>query len=218
MSLEPLYNKNQTIVTESEIVKHKLDEIGILENILLESVMAGLLGKLNSTKFDTKNRPGYIQWNDTNSKLRFLTHNKGWEVYQEDGIEGIISSDKKVRIIPSSGNAATGNPNQPASNKNPKGERGIKVMEPSPQGNLFTGYAEIEEEQIKTYVLLYYSNNEELRAELSEPHSINSNGKITAWKQRLILPKQLLNNTEVEIEKPADEEIDIPVIRKHNEV
>lgn len=217
MSIEPLYNKNQTVVTNSVIIKQKLDEIRITEEILLEAVMAGLLGRLNSTNFDTKNRPGYIQWNDTNSKLRFLTHNKGWDVYQEEGIEGIISYDKKIRIIPSSGNAATGNPNQPSSNKNPKGERGIKVMEPSSQGNLFTGYPEAEEEHIKTYVLLYYSNNDELRAELSEPNSINTNGKITSWKERLILQKQLLNNTEIEIEKTIDEEIDIPVIRKRIE-
>lgn len=217
MTLNTLYDKNQNIVVETNQIEAKLNEIGITENILLESVMAGLLARLNSTKFDTKNRPGYIQWNDTNSKLRFLTHNRGWEVYQEDGIEGIISIDKKIRIVPSSGNAATGNPNQPSSNKNPKGEKGIKIMKSSCQGNLFTGYPEDNEEQIKTYVLLYYSSNQELRAELSMPALINSKGKITAWEERIMLPKQLLNNTEIEFDIPKEEEIDIPVIRKHNE-
>lgn len=208
-------NKNTTITDFGEI-ELRLKELGISSNVLIEACKSGVLSRSNSTAFDTKGQPGYIQWNDTNSKLRLLTHNQGWEVYQENGIEGIISKDKKIRIIPSSGNAATGNPNQPASNKNPKGEGSIKLIDKGKQGNIFTGFPEQDVEEFETYILLYYANDKELRMELSKPSFIDTHGKIKAWEERLILPKQSLNDIEIMPEETNEDEIDIPVIRKQN--
>lgn len=209
---------NNSIIVEQNKVAEELNKIGITQNILIDACKTGLLSKANCTSFDTKGQAGYIQWNDTNSKLRLLTNNKGWEKYQENGIEGIISIDKTIRIIPSSGNAATGNPNQTASNKNPKGESCIKLIDKTCQGNIFTGYSEPEEEKFETYILLYYANSKELRMELSKPSSIDKQGKINAWDKRLILEKQFLNDLEVILKENSEEEtIDIPVIRKQSE-
>lgn len=210
-------NYINNIITDLKEVELKLKHLGINSEILIEACKAGVLSRSNSTAFDTKGQPGYIQWNDTNSKLRLLTHNQGWEVYQENGIEGIISKDKKIRIIPSSGNAATGNPNQPASNKNPKGEGSIKLIDKGKQGNIFTGFPEQDAEEFETYILLYYANDKELRMELSKPSSIDTHGKIKAWEERLILPKQALNDIEIMPDENNKDEIDIPVIRKQNE-
>ena len=211
-------NKNDSIVIDLVQLESRLKELNLNSDILVEACKAGLLAKANCTPFDTKGQPGYIQWNDTNSKLRFLTHNLEWDVYQENGIEGIISKDKKVRIIPSSGDAATGNPNQPASNKNRKGEKSIDIIENSKQGNLFTGFPNFEDEEIETYILLYYANKRELRMELSKPSLIDKKGKIKAWNERLILPTQSLNDIEIVIPENVNEEkIDIPIIRKQNE-
>ena len=127
----------------------------------------------------------------------------------------VFSYYQKIRIIPSSGNAATGNPNQPASNKNPKGEGSIKLIDKGKQGNLFTGFP--EQEEFETYILLYYANDKELRIELSKPSSIDTHGKIKAWEERLILPKQVLNDIEIMSDETNEDEIDIPVIRKQNE-
>ena len=209
---------NNSIIIEPNKVAEELNKIGITQSILIDACKAGLLSRANCTSFDTKGQAGYIQWNDTNSKLRFLTNNNGWEKYQENGIEGIISTDKTIRIIPSSGNAATGNPNQPASNKNPKGESSIKLIDKTCQGNIFTGYSEPEEEKFETYILLYYANCKELRMELSKPSSIDKQGKINAWDKRLILEKQSLDDLEVILEENLEEEIiDIPIIRKQSE-
>lgn len=208
-------NKNTTI-TDFREVELRLKELGINSDVIIEACKSGVLSRSNSTSFDTKGQPGYIQWNDTNSKLRLLTHNHGWKVYQENGIEGIISHDKKMRIIPSLGNAATGNPNQPASNKNPKGEGSIKLIDRGQQGNIFTGFPEQDIEAFETYMLLYYANDNELRMELSKPSFIDTKGKIKAWEERLILPKQSLNDIEIIPEEINEDKIDIPVIRKQN--
>lgn len=208
-------DKNK-VITDAMGVELRLREIGINANVLIEACKLGVLSKSNSTAFDTKGQAGYIQWNDTNCKLRLLTQNLGWQIYQENGIEGIISHDKKIRIIPSSGNAATGNPNQQASNKNPKGEGCIKLIDKGKQGNLFTGFPKQDIEKIETYILLYYTNDTELRMELSKPSFIDTHGKIKAWEERLILQKQVLNDIEILTEEINEDSIDIPVIRKQN--
>ncbi len=203
-----------SIIIDTDEVNNKLEKINLTQKILIEACQAGVLAKSNSSFFDTKGQPGYIQWNDTNSRLRILTHNKDWEIYQENGIEGIISKDKKTRIIPSSGNAGTGNPNVPSSNKNPKGIGSIKLFENCHQLNIFTNNIEQKFEECETYILLYYSNDSELSIELSIPSLIDSHGKIKAWKERIILPKQPLNDPDIPQNESNETGIDIPVIRK----
>lgn len=207
---------NDSILTEEKQIIERLKKVGIPENILLEATSMGTLSKSNCTIFDTKGKPGYIQWNDTNSTLRSLTKNKGWKTYQEGGIEGIISEDGRIRIIPSSGNAATGNPNQPASNKNRKGEGCIKMFKADVQGDFWHGFPEIidDMDEVETFVLLYYNDDKELRTELSKPSFIDSKGKIKTWEERIILKSQKLNDPNPTVETEPNVEINVPVERK----
>ncbi len=218
MFLKTINYNNGNIITDKIQIDLKLKELKIDGNTLREAVLAGALARNNSSPFDTKGKSGYIQWNDTNSTLRKYTKNKGWEMYQENGIEGIISDDKKYRIIPSSGNAATGNPNQPARNKNKKGSAGIKIIDNSVQMNLFEKTKDIEIIENETYVLLYYCDDKVVKYELSKPSYINTKGIITVWDKRYIFEKIDLNTLDIEESEEDIEEIDIPVLMKNNEV
>lgn len=202
------------ILTEYS-AEHKLLSMKLTSEGLTQSCLQGFLSRSNCTDYNTKGGAGFIQWDGTVKALREYFCGNNWEKYEYGGLEGIISSDKTLRIIPSSGNVATGNINQPASNRNPKGINMIKLIEKSQQGSLFDGYpVQTNDDNYETYVLLYYHDNKELRMELSKPASIIK-GRIVAWEERIIIRPYIFENISLNFEEPENEDyIDIPVIRK----
>lgn len=211
--------KSSSIIDGIQAI-HKLKLLNLDYKKILEAGLSGILSRSYCTEYSTKTAPGIIQWDSTVKSLRENFCSNYWEKYEFKGIEGIISKDKTIKIIPSSGNMATGNKLQPASNRNPKGINMINIIEDNNaiQGSLFNNnyFDHIKDNNCKTYVLLYYSNLTELKMELSEPYSITKRGKITAWKERIILdPYRLIEPVEVHKEM-KDEDIDIPIRRKFN--
>ena len=209
-------NNNTTILTEMEALQ-ELKQLNLTSEQLTQASLMGVLSRANCTDYNTKGGPGFIQWDNTVKAFREFCCGQYWVKFQENGLEGIISADKKIRILPSSGNAATGNLNQTPSNKNSKGIRTIQLIEKSIQGSLFNGYPnQVEDDNVETYILLYYNNNKELRMELSKP-SLIKKGKIVAWEKRIIIKPFDLNNPPTISVTIVEDDIDIPVIRKFNE-
>lgn len=206
----------QLIITDGDS-ERKLQKLNLSAEGLTQACLQGVLSRSNCTDYNTKGGPGFIQWDNTVKALRERFCGKNWVKYEYGGLEGIVSTDKIIRIIPSSGNVATGNKNQPASNKNPKGINMIHLIEKTQQLSLFSDISnQINDDNIITYVLLYYNNEKELRLELSKPASINK-GKIVAWEERIIINPYDFGSTPFEQEKETEEDcIDIPILRKQN--
>ncbi len=206
---------NTKIILTEYNAEHKLQCMKLSSEGLTQSCLQGFLSRANCTCYNTKGGPGFIQWDGTVKALREYFCGSNWEKYEYGGLEGIISPDKTIRIIPSSGNAATGNINQPASNRNPKGINMIQLIEKNQQGSLFEGFpVQINDDNFETYVLLFYNDDRELRMELSKPASI-IRGRIVAWAERIIIKPYEFENIALNTEEPIDEDfIDIPVIRK----
>lgn len=210
-----LHSTTIFIGTQAE---ERLSALNLISKNIESAGIAAAMVKLNATGNNTKSGPGIAEWDTFNKILRDFCCGVHWTKYQEHGIEGIISSDKRIRIIPSSGDAATGNPNQPASNKNPKGIKTVELVENVIQGSLFNGFPnQSDDDKIETYVLLYHYSNNKIKLELSKPSFIRK-GKITAWSERIILDTvefdkvNLTTNNDME----PEDEIDIPVLRKQN--
>lgn len=209
-------NNNTTILTGIQAVE-ELKQMHLSSDQLLQACLLGVLSRENCTDYNTKGGPGFIQWDSTVKALREYCCGQNWIKFQENGLEGIISIDGKIRILPSSGNVVTGNINQNPSNKNSKGIRTIQLIEKSMQGSLFNGYPDqLDDDNVETYVLLYYNNSKELRMELSKPLLIKK-GKIVAWEKRIIIKSFNLNNPPSISIPIVEDDIDIPVTRKINE-
>lgn len=209
--------KRGKILTGEEAEK-RLAEMYLTSKSLIQSCVVGLLAKANCTEYDTKVGPGFIQWNNTVRALREFCCGSNWMKFQEDGLEGIITSNGKTKIIPSSGNAATGKPGQIPSNRNTKGVKMIELVEQSCQGSLFYGFPNQKDDVLsEVYVLLYYNTSREMRVELSKPSFI-SKGIIKAWDERIIMSPFDFNSTNIIPALPTiEDEIDIPIMRIHNE-
>lgn len=202
------------IITGKE-AEFKLDNLNLSSKGLTQACLQGVLSRSNCTDYNTKGGAGFTQWDSTVRALREIFCNHIWDKYEHGGLEGIVSNELKIRIIPSSGNLATGNPNQPASNKNPKGMNMIQLVERSLQGSLFYGYPnQTDDDKFKTYILLYNSNKTELKMELSEPTSIRK-GKVVAWNERIIIDSFKFDKEPINIPLiDNNDTIDIPVLRK----
>lgn len=206
---------NPIIISDEIQVEERLSALHITNKDIEAAGIAGVMVRLNATDNNTKSGPGISEWDTFNKTLRDLCCGSFWTKYQEQGIEGIISIDKRIRIIPSSGNAATGNPAQPSSNRNPKGIRTIELVQNTIQGSLFNGYSnQSDDDEIETYILLYYHSDKKLKLELSKPSQIQ-NGKITAWDERIILNTVEFDKFDFTsiAEPPVEDEIDIPIQR-----
>lgn len=208
---------NPSIIQDELVRKLKLEEIGLTEDIILDIARNAVTFKTDATEFDTMPGPGVAQWNAMVKGLRIQMSTRGWEKYNVKGIEGIKSCNKPLVILPISGNAATGNPKQPAGLKKRRGEAGINIINKCCQGNLFNGYIDNQFEEInEIYILLYYNNCKELRIELSKPSHIVS-GMIKAWEERIIFPSQeLISANPIILEDNLDNEYDIFVTAREN--
>lgn len=212
-----------TIITNEIEIKKELNALNLTIDKIILPALNALLLKLNCTNYNTKGGAGYIQWDGLVRSIREECCGEHWEKYEYKGIEGIISRNergRKSRIIPSSGNSATANQNQPPSNKNPKGFKTIELINNSQQGSLFYGFPnQIEDSITDTYILLYYNNSKELRLELSIPSHITKAGRIVSWSKRIIIPPIKLDEVEIynrqEKEPLIEDEIDIPIKRKN---
>lgn len=210
---------NTQIVIDEFDINSRLDNMSLNLQDIIQLSLDALLVRTECTNYNTKGAPGYLQWDAMVRRLRECFCFKHWEKYEDNGVEGIFNKNKKIKLIPSSGNAGTGIKTLIPSNKNPKGFKTIELINNSTQGNLFTGYnTQIDDDNSKLYILLYYSNNKELRLEVSKPSYINKSGIIEAWEERIIIPPILLDGVSIKRNTSNNpslyEEIDIPVIRK----
>lgn len=175
----------------------KLKELNLDLNIILQACIDGVIERQYYGELSTRAAAGFNQWNKTVQSLRGFCCGKFWHKYESNGLEGIISNDKKIKIIPCSGNSNTGIFNAIPSNKNSKGEVAMnELVESAQQLSLFINNSEhIYDDNNLIYLLLYYSNAKELRCELSRPN-YSSNGKIISWEERIILPAYKFSNYE----------------------
>lgn len=179
----------------------RLTSLGLNVEWLINALNLGYLGWASCTANDPLSYPGTTQVSLTIRGLRENLIPQGWLKCDRGNYPRIISPNQKMAIAVTSGCSNTGKPNALPSNRNPKGSCTIGVVETnSRQLNLaFPGQdLSPQEEEMNpklTWILLFYRDKEELRAELSLPAEMDKTGYIRSWVERIILPTQPLNNT-----------------------
>ena len=71
-----------------------------------------------------------------------------------------------------------------------------------------------DDEKVTTWILLAHHAKNELRAELSLPLDVGSDGRVSVWQERIILRAQPLDGEQVVITPPVQPDIDVAVRRK----
>lgn len=138
----------------------------------------------------------------------------------------VIDDSRGVAIAVATGDDATGNPDLSPTTRAVKGiSMLLSVVANQAQLNLFSdddagGPATNEDAEdrqgLVTWVFLIHRSSNEVRCEISLPSSMGADGRINAWRERIILPAVPVDGDQVEVAKPdtAAPDIEVEVKRR----
>ncbi|HWT04370.1 MAG TPA: hypothetical protein VN224_01305 [Xanthomonadales bacterium] len=176
-------------------VRMALTRLGLTLEPLQDALRAGYLFRISRTENDAPSAPGFYQWNETLKMLREQLVAIGWERNNDSGFPTVVNRAMSLAISVSSGNENTGNPSAIPSTKYHKGPCTVDRVSSNAQIELDL-YPDLPapvrssdgDSAFLTWTLLFYTDCDEIRAELSLPVLIDAGGQINAWKERIILP------------------------------
>jgi hypothetical protein len=180
-------------VIEGDPVADRLAELGLKLEIL-EFAVRGADGEARTyTALDPPNMAGMARYARTVRLLREHLIPLGWTYDNPRNLARTVSPDRRIAIIATLGDAATGVAHVSPSTRH---EKGIATVEAVSRNFLqltlpidlgATGFVDTEDVETTTWVLLYSVTDTEIRAELSLPDSM-VDGYIDTWLERIILP------------------------------
>lgn len=187
------------------IVIDAADAVGYLERMdislsdLQEALAIGEMAAGNTDDNHPVTAAGYYRWSETNASIRRSHINSGrWSRKNPSGRPLIESKEATYTLTACGGDEATGTEAMPnvARKKGPATEaahRGqtdqqlslfLELPEASGQG---VGVPDADQPPTGEWLLLYYRDEEEMRAEASLPAGFHE-GFVTGWVVRVILP------------------------------
>ncbi len=208
----------QTLYVEADDVKTRLASMGLTSDPLVHAARRWYLSWISFTANHPQFAIGIAAWMEAVAALREGLLPLNWTRSDEKNYALVVHPDASIAINVASGDAGTGIPNASVSNKTPKGvsttdaisvnQVQLELDLPVPDMPHVRG-----EEGPLTWFLLLHRAGDEVRCELSLPLQI-SDGRITRWQERIMLPSIPLDDAEIEIVTPEAPDVDIDVKRK----
>jgi len=151
--------------------------------------------------------PGIARWARTVEVLRDIMAEKGWEPWRNGGMEGVVNRERRLVIVPMTGDQGTGVANCTARNRYPKGIHSEAVVIDNRRQAVFPFAGEGDPEALQlleVWFLLFARVQGELRCEVSLPTRMNQK-VVVEWKERILLPSVALDDDsgDDELEDPG---------------
>jgi hypothetical protein len=184
--------RQQYAVIEGDPVTDRLAELGLKLEILHFALRGADAEARTYTALDPPNMPGMARYARTVRLLREQLVPLGWTYDNPRNLARTVSPDRRVAVIATLGDAATGVAHVPPSTRY---EKGIATVEAVSRNflqltlpiDIEDAYVVDDEVETTTWVLLYNVTETEIRAELSLPDSM-VDGFIDTWLERIIVP------------------------------
>jgi len=208
------------IRSTADDVDAALSALGLTRPPLLDAIKAGYLARSSCTANDAPFYPALSQWNRTVRVLREKLLVEGWTKSDDGNYCVVVSPDGSIAIAAASGCENTGNPLLNPTTKSAKGPSTadavlVNAMQLQLPGILPTATVESDNGRV-TWLLLFHTDERELRAELSLPASMGDDGRPNAWRERIILPATPLDPIVVDVAPDFGPDLDVDVKRRTN--
>jgi hypothetical protein len=184
------------VFVEAHDVDHRLAQLGLEEERLAEVVFRGYVAFASCTPNDPPIFPGFYAWAAMVRGLREYLLPE-WDRSDKNNYPLVINREKSVAIAVATGDEATGLQGVvDPTTKSPKGPSMVDAIETNQsQLSLALGFHDAssapntttEEEHRKTWILLAHRAQGEVRCELSLPTAMGLDGRVTGWRERIIL-------------------------------
>jgi hypothetical protein len=158
---------------------------------------------------------GMARWGKTNELLRVRLLPRGWTHDDPRNLPRTISPAGDFAIVAATGDGATGRPDVTARNLYARGVETVRAIGRGDQ--LAFDYPGLEPpaaDDLAIWLLLYHPAGDEIRAELSRPHSISPAGYVDIWAERILLPAIGLARPAIGAAPSAVAEVTVPVVRR----
>lgn len=205
-----------------------LEAMGLSREVIVEVCRRGLGQYLTATSYHPSNAAGLLLYLELVRSLREMLVPIGWET-DDVGLALTFSEELGLAIAVRSGDAQTGDPKRIPSFKYPESRtmfdaiggnaRQLGLFDGIPSLAAFATPKRVDFNQVQTWWLLHYvdEGRSTMRAELSLPINIGSNGEANQWEARIILDP-IPFDAEPQIDPSADDSggpnFDVPVRRK----
>ncbi len=219
--MEPASGLPSCVVHIGLAARKRLRELSVPIELLIEAAQQGYAERMNAEyPFDPVTAPGTDAWRYPVRTLRKGLMELGWRLDDPRNLPLAISDEKRISITISSGDEFTGidGARKPRS-KNPKGAlmeeaiaRNIRQCDLFPESLPVAVQNFGQTIKYPTWVFLIYIVDEEIRAELSLPKSMDEASHVNDWVERILISVPL-PGAKISDEPESDEGPDIrPVI------
>lgn len=175
------------IYEEYEKVTEKLSFFGATKEELLEIALAAAANRNNASSLQPKNAPGTLSYiYGVEALRRVFIRKEGWKPDFSNGVESVFNEELNVKILFQNVDSACGSSNPQAISG--KGLGVAKLLETNNTGYLFDFMQKDADARVNSNVWFYcvFSNGDELRAELSLPHSIKGS-QFSYFRERIFI-------------------------------
>ena len=199
-------------------VGNRLAQMGLTQDVLWSSVLEGYVARQTCTELDPPSFRGFTGWAVTTRALRKRLLGGGWEMSNSENYALTILRERALAIAIATGDSETGvlggNP-RTNSEKGPKTLAAICVNRE--QIELFEleqrSASRDDDQPIQTWILLVTFDGPTIRAELSLPNGWDEDGRISDWRERIILSGEDPTNLPLRLPEPGPD-FDVDVTRR----
>lgn len=176
-------------------VADRLKELGLDLTTLVDVVRQGHHVFISASPNDPPLAPGFSAWARMVRALREHLLPKGWARSDENNYSIVISPSDELVIAVATGDENTGRYGESPTTKSTKGPSTIEAVAtnqqqlslafipaiPAPARPIEAG------KERMTWILLVHRGLGEVRCELSLPMSMGADGRIDAWRERILI-------------------------------
>jgi hypothetical protein len=183
-----------SVYVESWDVNNRLGELGLDEPLLIQAVDRGLAAWASCTANHPPAIPGIWAWAETMCSLREQLIFRGWERLNESNWPLVVNGNQMIAISVATGDEQTGRKAGFPSTSSAKGPRTVSAIVANQRQLVFPEMMlppidSLNASGRATWLLLMHRDKDarQVRCELSRPISMDLEGRVDGWAERIIL-------------------------------
>lgn len=211
----------QTVLHSDPVsVSAALARLGLHEEVLLEAARQGHLARANATANHPPLHASFVAWSEAVRALRDGLAPDGWMRSNERNWPRVMHPNGRTALTVATGNESTGRAEETPATTSSKGPSTIAAIEvnrslwlpgfepPEPQPG------DPQADEPTTWLLLIHHASDEIRCELALPLDVDLEGRVSVWRERIILRALPLDPEAIDITPPPQPDIDVAIRRK----
>jgi len=177
------------VYKESWDSSRRLKELRLTREGLIEAVKASVAGRGDCTDNDPPAAPGWNSWRYGVRRIREIYRSEGWDKDDTNQLSTIANHDLQIKVAVCNTDDGTAIDDQIPRNRSRKGVASERATDVNTTPYLFR---EMEEDKARntadyvTWYLCIYNEDENVRAELSCPSSLEA-GYFTDYSERIFI-------------------------------